>query len=125
MLKSCCKAYLLGLSLAASLPCQEQAPSPVVSSLGPWERSHGRVLGGVQLRYDSVVDHVKLRGDGDQDLAELFYTAYFAVDEDGARDPSRPLVFAYNGGPGSASGSAGSARICRADAVLQSQEGRR
>lgn len=120
MMKSCCKAYLLGLSLAASLPCQEQAPSPVVSSLGPWERSHGRVLGGVQLRYDSVVDHVKLRGDGDQDLAELFYTAYFAVDEDGARDPSRPLVFAYNGGPGSASywlhmGVMGPRRVVTAD----------
>jgi carboxypeptidase C (cathepsin A) len=44
---------------------------------------------------------VTLRGDDGEATAELFYTSYFRTN--GRPAAERPLVFAYNGGPGSAS----------------------
>ena len=102
MLKSRWTAPLLALWFSAAPPCQE-ASAPGSAYAGPWERDHERTLGGTQLRYRSVVDYVPLRAGGDEVVAELFHTAYFVVDGEGEADPSRPLIFAYNGGPGSAS----------------------
>lgn len=34
-------------------------------------------------------------------LAEVFTTTYVRIDEDGSVDPDRPVVFTFNGGPGS------------------------
>ncbi|MCK5944481.1 MAG: hypothetical protein KAI24_21010 [Planctomycetes bacterium] len=68
-----------------------------------WQTTHVTRIAGAEVRYDAIVDHIVLRDDDESATAELFYTAYFALDADGERDPTRPLVFAYNGGPGSAS----------------------
>ncbi|MEC9046370.1 MAG: peptidase S10 [Planctomycetota bacterium] len=102
MLKSRWTAPLLALWFSAALPCQD-ASAPGSAYAGPWERDHERTLGGARLQYRSVVDCVPLRAGGDEVVAELFHTAYFVVDDQGEADPSRPLIFAYNGGPGSAS----------------------
>lgn len=66
-----------------------------------WESSHAIEIAGERVDYDAVVGHVVLTdGDGDP-AAKLFYTAYFRT---GVADAaSRPIVFSYNGGPGSAS----------------------
>jgi carboxypeptidase C (cathepsin A) len=53
------------------------------------------------VEYDAVFGSVILRDDDEKATAELFYTAYFRTN-DPDRSP-RPIVFAYNGGPGSAS----------------------
>ena len=102
MFKSGWMASLFVLALASSSRCQEAAEEPAASN-GPWVRDNELKVGGERLRYRSIVDHVPLRGGGDEVVAELFHTAYFVLNDDGDPDPSRPLIFAYNGGPGSAS----------------------
>ena len=59
------------------------------------------MIGGETVEYDAVVASTTLTNGEGEDSAELFYTAYFRTD--GAPSEDRPLVFAYNGGPGSAS----------------------
>jgi carboxypeptidase C (cathepsin A) len=58
-------------------------------------------VGGETVEYDAVVGSVILRDENEAAIAEVFYTAYFRT---GTEDQApRPIMFAYNGGPGSAS----------------------
>ena len=66
-----------------------------------WESSHSIVMDGETVEYDSVVASTTLTNDEGEDAAKLFYTAYFRTN--GAPSSARPVIFAYNGGPGSAS----------------------
>ena len=66
-----------------------------------WETGHSIVVGGDTVEYDAVVASTTLTNDDGEPAAELFYTAYFRTN--GAPSGERPLVFAFNGGPGSAS----------------------
>lgn len=103
MHKICSILFPAVLALAsASTAQQEDGPNPVKMS-GPWERAHTLRLGGAALNYRSLLDHIVLRDRDGAEAAEVWYTAYFRLDEEGECDPTRPLVFAYNGGPGSAS----------------------
>ena len=66
-----------------------------------WESNHSIVVNGETVAYQAVVGSVILRDDEENATAELFYTGYFRTN---GGDPStRPIIFAYNGGPGSAS----------------------
>jgi carboxypeptidase C (cathepsin A) len=59
------------------------------------------MIGGKRVDYDATVGSIILRDSEDQPTAEVFYTAYT---QRGVSDRSRrPLMFAYNGGPGSSS----------------------
>ncbi len=66
-----------------------------------WESSHSIMVGGQTVEYDATVASTTLTNDDGEPAAELFYTAYFRTNGDPSRQ--RPLVFSYNGGPGSAS----------------------
>jgi len=66
-----------------------------------WESSHSIVVDGETVAYDAVVGSVILRDEKETATGELFYTAYFRTNDGPAGD--RPVIFAYNGGPGSAS----------------------
>ncbi len=91
-------ASLLPFPLPSALSGQEAAPD---SPSPRWRTSHSIEVGGEMVNYDAVVAGTTLVGaDGDA-AAELWYTAYFRTN--GAPSRERPLVFAYNGGPGSAS----------------------
>ena len=99
---------LAGLAVIGpgALVAQEEATPPPPSA-GPepspsrWESQHSIVVGGETVEYDAVVGSIILRDDEEKASAELFYTAYFRTN---IRDRStRPIVFSYNGGPGSAS----------------------
>ena len=68
---------------------------------GRWESTHSIEVGGETVDYDAVVASTTLVNDEGEDAAELFYTAYFRTN--GAPSGERPLIFSYNGGPGSAS----------------------
>ena len=58
-------------------------------------------MDGERIEYTAVVGSIILRGDDEEPSAEVFYTAYTRT---GVRDPGRrPILFAYNGGPGSSS----------------------
>lgn len=86
--------------VAARAQDESLDPSPEPSP-SRWESQHSIAVGGQTVEYDAVVGSVILRDDEEKATAELFYTAYFRTNvPDRAR---RPVVFAYNGGPGSAS----------------------
>jgi carboxypeptidase C (cathepsin A) len=71
-------------------------PTPSV-----WESNHSIVVGGETVEYKAVVGSFILRDDEEKATAEFFYTAYFRTNVQNVSE--RPVVFAYNGGPGSAS----------------------
>lgn len=66
-----------------------------------WQTSSSVVIGGETVAYDALIAPVVLEDADGAPAAELFYTAYFRTN--GRPSGERPLVFAYNGGPGSAS----------------------
>ncbi len=64
---------------------------------------HSARIGGTTVDYDATLGSILIRDDDDQPIGEIYYTAYRRTDL-GDQDAShRPLTFAYNGGPGSAS----------------------
>jgi carboxypeptidase C (cathepsin A) len=91
---------VLTLLLASLIP-NGQATAQGNPEPAHWRTQHSMLLDGQRIEYDAVVGSVILRGDDEEPTGELFYTAYFRT---GVPDvASRPIVFAYNGGPGSAS----------------------
>jgi carboxypeptidase C (cathepsin A) len=63
--------------------------------------AHQLVLGGRELAYTATAGHLIARDPvADSALAKVFYVAYTL---DGADPATRPVIFFYNGGPGSAS----------------------
>ena len=77
---------------AASKDEPKALPAPVVTH-------HQITAGGKALKYTATAGYLPLVDDkGDRD-AKLFYTAYTL--EGGG--PARPLIFCFNGGPGSSS----------------------
>ena len=92
----------LGLLPAGAL-AQEGSGGGNGTEPGPsrWESNHSIVVDGETVEYRAVVGSVILRDNEENATGELFYTGYFRTNGD---DPStRPIIFAYNGGPGSAS----------------------
>ncbi|MDD5645612.1 MAG: peptidase S10 [Candidatus Bipolaricaulis sp.] len=67
----------------------------------PVETHHELTLGNRRLRYMARAGALPLKDEFDETEAEIFFTAY---ELEGVADRSlRPLTFAFNGGPGSAS----------------------
>ena len=67
----------------------------------PIETQHESKLDGASLKYTARTGVIPLKDPFDETEAEIFFTAY---ELDGIADRSeRPLTFAFNGGPGSAS----------------------
>lgn len=105
MKKSALHAFLMMLLISAVAMAQDEekgapVPAPEPEPLN-WTSSHSITVGAQTVAYDAVVGSIILRDDKEKATAELFYTAYFRTN--GAEAASRPLIFAYNGGPGSAS----------------------
>ncbi|WP_024889413.1 S10 family peptidase [Luteimonas huabeiensis] len=106
-------ALLLGAATggaAAAAGATAPAPPPALAAeavvvppgnalLPTVERRHRGRFGGRALRYRSVVEEWPLVGDDGETIATVGAIAYL---EEGA-GPQRPLIFAFNGGPGSAS----------------------
>lgn len=62
---------------------------------------HSATIGGQKVDYDATVGDIILRDDDQNPTAAVYYTAYIRR---GVSDVThRPVVFAYNGGPGSSS----------------------
>lgn len=96
------RASILAVTLLLPAPLAAQdtdagsAPEPK-----RWESRHSVVVDGATVEYEAIVGSVILTDDAEKPTGELFYTAY--VRTNGGSPESRPIVFAYNGGPGSAS----------------------
>jgi carboxypeptidase C (cathepsin A) len=94
-------AGLLCLLLAGtplSAGAQEAALGPSGTA---YKSHHSVVVGGETVEYDAVVDRIIIRNESGDSTGEIYYTAYT---RSGQTDISqRPVMFAYNGGPGSSS----------------------
>src|SRR5208283_1562864 len=81
-------------------PGQEQAGPGVLSLLpGDTVTEHSIDVPGGKLAYTATAGTFSLFDQSGERSAAIFYTAYVAK----STDPSRPLTFAFNGGPGAAS----------------------
>lgn len=86
-----------------TLALQEAEPTkPVTSELSPVEVNSSFVTeAGQRIGYTVTAGTVPLFDEAGNELASIFHTTYV---RDGVEDRSaRPLVFSFNGGPGSAS----------------------
>jgi carboxypeptidase C (cathepsin A) len=94
-------ALLLSTLLVAPafLPAQEKPedePAPA-----NWTTHHSIRVSGQVVDYDATVGSIILRDDKEKAIAEVYYTAYLRT---GVADRGqRPVMFSYNGGPGSSS----------------------
>ena len=77
---------------------KESAPDPVPASS---KTRHEVKIDGQTVRYTATVGWMIMKNEEGKPIARFGYTAYT---RDGVDDPSRrPVMFAYNGGPGSSS----------------------
>ncbi len=79
------------------VPAAESAPEPVATE---FTSDHEIQVGGQRVRYTATAGTTIMRDDEGKAIAEFGYTAYVKNGTDAA---TRPLMFAWNGGPGSAS----------------------
>src|SRR6186713_1479655 len=89
------------LALQEGMPAAE--PTPAVKPTPEakvWTTKHEIRLGGAVLAYTAIAGTMLIRNDKDEPIALFGFTAYV---KDGADPRTRPIMFAYNGGPGSAS----------------------
>jgi carboxypeptidase C (cathepsin A) len=78
----------------------QKKPDAAVPAASRWVTRHKITVGGAVLAYTATAGTMLITNDKDEPVALFGYTAYT---RDGADRASRPLLFAYNGGPGSAS----------------------
>ncbi|MDE3261741.1 MAG: hypothetical protein OYL41_07110 [Acidobacteriota bacterium] len=95
------KLLLLTALLVVSGGAAAQETESAATKESRWESSHSIEMNGETVEYEAVVANTTLTGEDGEPAGKLFYTAYFRTN--GAPAQERPLIFAYNGGPGSAS----------------------
>lgn len=89
---------LLLPTLGAQDAQDAQAKEPQPSH---WKSHHSVLIQGETIDYDAVLGSIILRDEKEKPSGELFYTSYSRT---GISSPEkRPIIFSYNGGPGSAS----------------------
>ena len=99
------RAALLALLALAPLALAQETPpakppTPPIPEAKTWVTKHRITLGGAPLAYTATAGTMLIRDEKDEPVALFGYTAYV---KDGADRVTRPIMFAYNGGPGSAS----------------------
>lgn len=79
----------------------DKPETPEISEEEPIVTTHQLALADRTLAYTATVGNMPLKDEKDKIAAQIFYTAYSL---DSETDPAaRPLIFVFNGGPGSAS----------------------
>ena len=86
---------LLPLTLLAEDMPKKEAPEGKT-----WVSEHSARVGGKKIDYTVTAGTMLMKNKEDEPTALFGYTAYVAK---GTNTASRPILFAYNGGPGSAS----------------------
>ena len=97
-------ASAIALAIAAPALGQDkpaEAAAPKVEAVVPQVRTshHNGVFGGQKIRYSATIAETILSAEDGTQKAAIVTTSY--VKE--PRDPSRPVTFLFNGGPGSGS----------------------
>lgn len=93
------------LAISGALLAQDDGDSADVVEEEPKAESvtttHSVRIDGKTIRYSATAGLALINNEEDEPVGQFGYTAYFKADVD---DPTRrPIMFAYNGGPGSAS----------------------
>jgi carboxypeptidase C (cathepsin A) len=94
-------AFLVILTMPA-LAQDEAAESgdKAVPEARTWVTNHSATVGGRKVDYTVTAGTMLMHNDEDEPVALMGFTAY---EKQGADKRTRPVMFAYNGGPGSAS----------------------
>ena len=129
-----CLLMLCAFLLPASLAAQKEAPpnqaaqkdakdsttaKPSAEKAEQWVTRHTVTIGSKPVSYVATAGTLIIRDSSDTPVASFGYVAYTRPD---VKDPAtRPLTFAYNGGPGSSSvwlhmGALGPRRVMATDA---------
>lgn len=77
-----------------------QDSTKVIPDPKRFEANHTGIFNGLKISYKSVVEETHLRNSKGEVAASLWSTAYL---KEGVEPSSRPVIFIFNGGPGSAS----------------------
>lgn len=91
----------LATALAAQPAAASSAKNEKSADIEPQVRTtrHSGTFGGQRINYTATIGETLVRGANDKPEALVVTTSY--VKE--PRDPSRPVTFLFNGGPGSGS----------------------
>ena len=106
-------AALLACAALAPAQAAEQAAAPAtpaapakaddkIPEAKVWTTRHQMTIAGKPLAYTATAGTMQIKNDKDEPIALFGYTAYVKDARDDEQR-TRPLVFAYNGGPGSSS----------------------
>ena len=87
----------IACSLAVAEEKKDQQPEPKAQL---FTSKHELKLGGKTIEYTATAGTLLMKNDAGKPVALMGFTAYT---ENGKKASDRPLMFAYNGGPGSAS----------------------
>jgi carboxypeptidase C (cathepsin A) len=87
------------VTLPMTLVAQDEAPKEVPEAK-TWVTEQSARVGGKNIDYTVTAGTMLMKNDKDEATALFGYTAYVAK---GGNKSERPVMFAYNGGPGSAS----------------------
>ena len=91
------------LLLCAMAGAEDEAPGAAAAAAPEAKTSvteHAARIGGRNIEYTATAGTMLMKNAADEPIALMGYTAYVKKGENPAR---RPILFAYNGGPGSAS----------------------
>lgn len=93
---------LIMLLVLPTMLFADEAPAekPEAPEAKTWVTEHSARIGGKNIKYTVTAGTMLMKNDSDEPTALFGYTAYVAKD---ANLNERPIMFAYNGGPGSAS----------------------
>jgi carboxypeptidase C (cathepsin A) len=86
-----------------AMPKADASPTPEAKAAPAakvWTTRHEMKVGGAVLAYTATAGTMLITNDKDEPIALFGFTAYV---KNGADPRTRPVMFAYNGGPGSAS----------------------
>ena len=87
---------------AATAPAPNSAP--IRDAAPPVVTRHEIMVHGTPLTYIATTGMMPMKGATGETEANIFFVAYHRTDgKSDSADPHRPLLFAFNGGPGSAS----------------------
>ncbi|MBT8048573.1 MAG: carboxypeptidase [Xanthomonadales bacterium] len=100
-----CVFVVMALPHTASMADSKESPTPVADAQPEPEAqsfvsSHEIQIDGKRVAYTATAGTMIMRDEEEKAIAEFGYTSYVKKD---ARPASRPVMFAWNGGPGSAS----------------------
>lgn len=94
-------ASLLFTGLAAAAPAAP--PADTADAPKSFTTSHALTLGGKKLRFRAIAEELDVADAQGKPAARIFSTTYLLERDAKHRGADRPVMFAFNGGPGSAS----------------------